>query len=111
MAMSSVFDSLTELLPYADVHPAVRAFLSQGDDHQVVFMEFTEDLQVPEHSHAAQLEIVVAGEVELITAEGKKTYRPGDWFYLDAEVKHGAVIKEGYKSIGVFFQKDRYKAK
>jgi quercetin dioxygenase-like cupin family protein len=109
--MSSVFDSLTKLLPYADVHPVVRAFLSQGDDHQVVFMEFTEDLPVPDHSHGAQLEIVVDGEVKLTTQEGTKTYRTGDWFYLDAGVKHGAQVTKGYKSIGVFFQKDRYKAK
>jgi quercetin dioxygenase-like cupin family protein len=109
--MSSVFDSLIKLLPYADVHPAARAFLSQGDDHQVVFMEFTEDVPVPEHSHGAQLEIVVAGEVELTTPEETKTYRTGDWFYLDAGVKHRAQVKKGYKSIGIFFQKDRYKAK
>ena len=109
--MSSMFDSLAKLLPYGDVHPDVRAFLSQGGDHQVVFMEFTEDVQVPEHSHAAQLEIVVDGEVELTTPEGTKTRRTGDWFYLEAGVKHGAKVKKGYKSIGVFFQKDRYKVK
>ena len=106
-----IFDSLSKLLPYADVHPKVRAFLSQANDHQVVFMEFTEDVDVPQHSHGAQLEIVVDGEMELTTQGTTKTYRTGDWFYLDAGVMHGAQVKKGYRSIGVFFQNDRYKEK
>ena len=109
--MSGVFDSLKLLMPAAEVHPDVEAFLSQSENHQVVFMDFKEDVLVPEHSHAAQLEIVIAGELELTTPEGIKIYKTGDLFYLENGVPHAGKVKKGYKSIGVFFQKDRYKAK
>jgi len=106
-----LFKPIAEILTPADVHPKVEALLSQGQDHQIVFMEFTEDVLVPEHSHAAQWEYIFEGTVELVTPDGRHIYRKGDWFYLEAGVKHGALVKKGYKSMGVFAQKDRYKAK
>lgn len=34
----------------------VTAFLSQSPDHQIVFMEFAEDVDLPEHRNSAQWE-------------------------------------------------------
>ncbi len=109
--MSNMFESLKSLLLPADVHPDVDAYLSQADDHQVVFMEFNEDVLVPEHSHGPQLEIVLAGQVELTISGNEKLYKTGDWFYLKDGEPHAGKLTKGYKSVAVFFQKDRYSVK
>jgi len=109
--MSKIFEPLVKLLPQGDVHPSVEALLSQADNHQIVFMDFTDDAVVPEHSHAPQWEFVVDGEVDLTRPSGKKTYRKGDWFFLEDGEKHAGHVKKGYKAIVVFFQPDRYSKK
>lgn len=109
--MSNVFESLKSILPHCEVHPDVEAFLSQADNHQVVFMDFKEDVLVPTHSHAAQLEIVISGQVEITSPTGTKIYKTGDWFLLNEGDPHSGKISKGYKSVAVFFQKDRYKVK
>lgn len=109
--MSNSFEPLSGLLPFADVHPEVRAFLSQGDNHQVIFMEFKNEVKVPMHSHAPQLEFTIDGELDLTTPDGTRTYKKGDWFFLEDGVEHAGHVKKGYKAIVVFFQKDRYNKK
>ena len=53
--MSDVFPEPIRKLPLADMPlDGLKAYLSQGDSHQTLFMEFTEDAEVPEHSHEAQ---------------------------------------------------------
>ena len=52
--MSEMFPEPIRSLPQADVPlDGIKAYLSQGQDHQIVFWEFTEDVEVPEHSHEA----------------------------------------------------------
>lgn len=54
-------------LPEADIPlKGVKAFLSQGQNHQIIFMEFSEDVDLTEHSHESQWGIVLEGEIELI---------------------------------------------
>ena len=106
--MSELFDPLKKLLPEADIHPLIEAFLSQGDNHQVIFMESIEEVIVPEHSHAPQWEFVLDGELDLTRPSGTHTYRKGDWFFLAEGEKHAGHLKKGYKSVAVFFQSDRY---
>ena len=51
--MSQIFPKPIVDLPEADIPiKGIRAFLSQGSKHQIVFMEFSEDADLPEHSHA-----------------------------------------------------------
>jgi quercetin dioxygenase-like cupin family protein len=70
--MKEVFPDPIRRLPQAAVPlEGVVAFLSQADTHQIIFMEFEKDVDVPEHSHAAQWAIVVEGEIEL-TIDGEK---------------------------------------
>jgi len=83
----------------------------QGESQQVAFIHFDHEAEVPEHSHAAQWEFVVDGEVEL-RMDGKKTrYRAGDRFYLPAGAEHGATVGAGYRAVIFFDQPDRYKTK
>ncbi len=107
----NLFDQLETLLPEADVHPAVKALLSQGDNHQVLFWEVTEPVTIPEHIHAAQWGFVVDGQLILTTPKGKKTLNKGDWYFIDEGTPHSGECKTGFKEIVVFFQPDRYKRK
>lgn len=44
-------------MPFEGVH----AYLSQGEHHQIIFMHFEENVELPEHAHAAQWGIVLEG--------------------------------------------------
>lgn len=99
-------------LPAIDVPlPGVSGHLLQGATQQVAFLRFEDDCEVPEHSHNAQWELVVAGRVDL-TVEGRtQTHRAGDSFYIPAGTAHGAKVYAGYRSVVFFDQADRYGTK
>ena len=107
-----VFPKPIRRLPEADMPvEGVKAFLSQADNHQVVFMEFDRDVDIPEHSHEAQWEIVLEGKVDL-NVEGKQhKYKRGDRFFIPKNVRHSAKVYKGYASFVYFDQKERYKRK
>ncbi|MFH0816206.1 MAG: cupin domain-containing protein [Methanobacteriota archaeon] len=110
--MPSIYPEIVKALPEADIpFDGARVFISQAETHQIVFMEFDKDTDVPEHSHASQWEIVLEGRAE-VTVEGRKnSYGKGDRFFIDKEVKHSARIHAGYASFAIFDQRDRYKPK
>ena len=107
--MKSVFPRFIKRLPKADISLyGATVFLSQAKDHQIVFMEFEKDVELPKHSHGAQWEIVVEGKVDLIMNEKTQTYTKGDYFFIQKDVEHSGRIFAGYTSIAFFDQKDRY---
>ena len=110
--MREIFPEVIRELPEADIPiPGLTAYLSQDDNHQIVFMHFSEDAEVPAHSHDAQWAIVLEGKIDL-TVEGKKqVYTKGDRFYILPGETHSAKIHAGYASMEFFADKDRYKAK
>jgi quercetin dioxygenase-like cupin family protein len=106
------FPEFVDGLPELDIDlPGVSGRLLQAENHQVVFIHFAERTLVPEHSHAAQWELVVAGEVELTRDGETRTHRAGDSFTIPAGVPHGAVVHAGYRAVIVFDQADRYRAR
>ena len=107
--MSNIFPEIIINLPRADIPiPGLCAYLSQARGHQILFMEFDEDVDIPEHSHKSQWGIILEGRIEL-TIDGKKvTYRKGDRYFIPEGVKHSAKIFAGYSDITVFDQEDRY---
>lgn len=51
------FPDIIQNLPEADIpFEGVRGWISQSDDHQIVFMELEAIGEVPEHKHGAQWE-------------------------------------------------------
>ncbi len=112
IAMNSSFVEIIRELPQADIPiEGVRSYISQADSHQILFMEFERDIEIPEHSHGAQWGIVVNGEMEL-TIEGKtETYKKGDSYYIPEGRIHSARIKAGYSDITFFAEPRRYKEK
>jgi quercetin dioxygenase-like cupin family protein len=96
-------------LPEADIPiKGVKAFLSQGVNHQIIFMEFSEDVDLPEHSHASQWGIVLEGKIELVIDGIESIFTKGDRYFIPEGVKHSGIIFAGYADMTYFDQKDRY---
>ena len=110
--MSNIFPEPIMKLPEADIPmKGISAYLSQGYDHQIIFMEFAEDIDLPEHAHAGQWGIVLEGKIELMINSILYTYSKGDRYYIPEGVKHSGRIFAGYADMTFFAQKDRYKEK
>lgn len=110
--MFDVFPKEILNLPKADIPiKGVKAHLSQGDNHQIIFMKFSEDVELPEHSHESQWGIVLEGKIELDIGGERRTYVKGDRYYIPSGVKHSGKIYAGYADITFFAEKDRYKKK
>jgi quercetin dioxygenase-like cupin family protein len=110
--MSKIFPQTIRNLPEADIPiNGVKAYLSQSDTHQIIFMEFESDVNLPEHSHAAQVGFVLEGKIELIINGEMKTYTKGDRYYIPEGVPHSGKIHAGYADITFFGDPGRYSKK
>jgi len=107
--MSDTFPEPILNLPKADIPiRGVEAYLSQGENHQIIFMEFSEDIDLMEHDHESQWGIVLEGKIDLIIGGIKRTCIKGDRYFIPKGVKHSGRIYSGYADMTYFNQKDRY---
>ena len=110
--MSNLFPEPVSSLPEAEMpFSNYQAYLSQGENHQIIFMNFNEDLDLPEHSHESQWGIMLEGKIELTINGVKNIYTKGDRYFIEKDVKHSGKIFAGYADITFFNQKDRYNTK
>jgi len=110
--MPEVFPEPIRRLPEADIPLAgVKAYLSQSASHQIIFMAFSEDVELPEHSHAAQIGIVLEGRIDLVIGGSSGTYVKGDRYYIPEGVAHSGRIHAGYADVTFFDEPSRYRAK
>ncbi|WP_058302498.1 cupin domain-containing protein [Gorillibacterium timonense] len=110
--MSALFPEIITNLPEADIPlKGISAFLSQADSHQILFMEFAEDVDLQEHSHDSQWGIVLEGKIELIIDGVQHTFVKGDRYFIPSGAKHSGKIYAGYADITFFHEKDRYQVK
>lgn len=110
--MKVVFPEPIQSLPQADIPlDGLTAFLSQGENHQILFMQFEKDAELAEHSHAGQFGIVVEGQLDIVIDGEPHTFRKGDRYYIPAGVRHASRIHAGYADITFFDQPDRYALK
>nr|WP_092074377.1 cupin domain-containing protein [Dendrosporobacter quercicolus]NSL49928.1 cupin domain-containing protein [Dendrosporobacter quercicolus DSM 1736]SDM92573.1 Cupin domain-containing protein [Dendrosporobacter quercicolus] len=110
--MANLFPELITNLPKADLPFAnYQAYISQGEKHQIIFMQFDEDIDIPEHSHESQWGVVLEGKIELIIDGVKNTYTKGDSYSIGKGINHSGKIFAGYADITFFNQKDRYSTK
>lgn len=108
--MSTIFPEPIQRLPRAEVSlPGMTAFIQQGPESQVVFMEFSQTVTLPAHSHTAQWGIVVAGELELTIEQDSHVYRKGDSYFIPEGAVHQGKLEAGTAIIDYFDQKDRYR--
>jgi quercetin dioxygenase-like cupin family protein len=110
--MKQVFPKPIRNLPKADIRlDGLTAYLSQADTHQILFMIFEKDVEVPEHSHEAQLGIVLEGKIKLVIDGIEQTFTKGDRYYIPEGVRHSARIYAGYTDITFFNEPNRYSIK
>lgn len=110
--MKSPFPGPIRNLPHADIPlQGITAFLSQAENHQILFMEFEEDVDLPEHSHAAQVGIVIEGRIDLRINDELKTYEKGSIYLIPSGTRHSGKIYAGYADITFFDEPDRYTMK
>jgi quercetin dioxygenase-like cupin family protein len=110
--MASIFPEPILNLPEVDIpFEGVKAYLSQGGNYQIIFMEFEKDVEIPDHSHDSQWEIILEGKVDYWENGVKQSYGKGDRFFIPKGKKHSAKVYAGYASIVFFNQKERYKKK
>lgn len=110
--MENIFPLPIRNLPKADIPiEGLEAYLSQATDHQLVFMQFEKDVDLPEHAHAAQVGFVLDGVIELIIGGTKHRYGKGDIYHIPTGVKHSGKVYAGYSDITFFAEASRYTAK
>lgn len=110
--MSDTFPDAIRKLPEASLAiQGARAYLSQAPTHQILFMEFAEDAEVPAHSHAAQFGIVLEGKIELTISGDMRIYAKGERYYIPGGAEHSAKIYAGYADVTFFDEPGRYRAK
>jgi quercetin dioxygenase-like cupin family protein len=103
------FPDIIRNLPRTNIGvQGVDAWLLQGENQQMVFMDFHEDVEVPEHSHEAQWCAVLDGTMELTLKEQAVVLTKGDSYFIREGAPHSARIRKGYKDVTLFNQKDRY---
>jgi len=113
MSDTDFFPPFVRSLPQIDLPlPGVTGWLIQGRDTQVVFVEFLETVEVPDHHHEDQWEMPVSGEVELRRQGGPaELHTAGQAFFIPAGDVHGATVHAGYRAIIAFDAPDRYQVK
>lgn len=108
----NIFPETILNLPEADIPiEGCKAYLSQGENSQTLFMQFSKDVELPEHSHKGQWGIVLEGKITLKFDNVEKTYQKGDRYFIPENVKHSGKIYAGYADITFFDEKERYKIK
>ena len=110
--MTQLFPKPILNLPEADIQiKGIKAFLSQGSNHQIIFMEFSEDAEIFEHFHESQWGIVLEGKIDLKIDGVKNTFFKGDRYFIPKDIKHSAKVYAGYADITFFNQGNRYREK
>lgn len=87
----------------------VKAWVLQGERHQLVFFEWGPHTQVPEHSHGyTQWGVMLKGKMQL-TVDGKThVIKKGDEYVIPAKAKHYATFLTKCRVIDFFSEKARY---
>jgi glyoxylate utilization-related uncharacterized protein len=110
--MAEVFPESIIRLPEADIPlHGLKAYLSQAENHQILFMQCDEDVEISEHFHGSQWGVVLEGRIDLIVEGVRRTYTKGDRMFIPKGARHSAKIYAGYADMSFFNEKDRYKRK
>lgn len=99
--------------PEADIQfEGVKAWILQGENHQLVFFQMEANAKVPEHSHDyPQWGMVIEGEIDLIIEGQTRNCKKGDEYLIPARAKHKALILAKSRVVDLFSERARYKMK
>jgi len=107
------YENVITDLPEADVQfEGIKAWILQGETHQLVFFQMEANARVPEHSHDyAQWGMVIKGEMELIIEGKTRNCKKGDEYLIPARAKHWARFLAKTRVMDLFSERTRYRAK
>ena len=107
------FHEVITLLPEADIQfEGIRAWILQGEKHQLVFFEMESSAHVPEHSHDyPQWGMVIEGKMELVIDGKPRICKKGDEYVIPAKAKHYARFLSKSRVVDLFSEKNRYRLK
>ena len=64
--MNEIFPKLIQDRPEADIPlDGITTYLSQAETHQILFMQFEENFELPEQADGGQVEIVLEGKISM----------------------------------------------
>ena len=110
--MKEIFPEPIRNLPEANIPlEGVTGYLSQGESHQVLFMQFDKDVDLLEHAHGSQMGIVLEGNIDLVIDGKMQTFNKGDRYYIPEGIKHSGKIYAGYADVTFFNEPSRYSKK
>lgn len=90
----------------------VKAWILQGEKHQLIFFEMQPTALVPEHSHNyPQWGMVIEGKMKLTVSGRTRTIKKGDDYVIPAKANHRAEFLAPTQVIDLFSEKTRYKTK
>ena len=100
-------------LPEADIQvKGIRAWVLQGENHQLVFFEMEPSAHVPEHCHPyVQWGIMIKGKAELTINGETRVCEKGDEYTIPAQAKHSAKFLKKSRVMDFFSEKTRYRTK
>ncbi len=98
MAFANWFD----VMPKIEVWQGLEAAVLTGKSTQAGFFEATKTVSVPEHAHAGQWGIVVAGRVDLTIDGVLHVLESGMSYTIPAGVPHSAMVHAGAVFIDVW---------
>jgi quercetin dioxygenase-like cupin family protein len=107
------FPEVITLLSEADIQfEGIRAWILQGEKHQLVFFEMEPSAHVPEHSHDyPQWGMVIEGKMELVIDGKPRICEKGDEYVIPAQAKHYARFLSKSRVVDLFSEKNRYRLK
>jgi quercetin dioxygenase-like cupin family protein len=100
-------------LPEADISiKGIKAYVLQGEKHQMVFFEMEPSTLVPEHNHDYdQWGMMIKGKMELTIEGDTRICKTGDEYVIPAHAKHHARFLIKSRVMDFFSEKNRYKIK
>ena len=110
--MNHVFPEPIRNLPKADIPlEGLTAYISQAENHQILYMQFEKTVELKEHEHTDQIGFILEGKIDLVIDGAKRTFVKGDRYHIPKGVIHSGTIYAGYADITVFMEPDRYQTK
>ena len=101
---------ITEL-PEAEIpFEGMRAWILQGEAHQLVFFQIKANSKAPQHRHAySQWGMVIEGTMKLTIEGTSRTCRKGDEYLIPAGAKHEARFLTRCRVVDLFSERARYR--
>ncbi len=107
------YPTVITALSEADIQfEGMKAWILQGEEHQLGFFEMQPTAIVPEHSHSyPQWGMIIEGEMKLIINDKARLCRKGDEYLIPAHAKHSATFQTQTRVMDLFSEKTRYKTR